>query len=81
MKLNIKAFALACGIVWGLCMFSIGIIDMFTTWGDTLGNIMSTLYIGYKPTVIGSIIGGIWGFADAGIGGACVAWLYNKLAK
>ena len=40
-----------------------------------------TLYIGYKPTVLGSVLGGIWGFFDAGIGGVVVAWLYNMLAK
>ena len=80
-KLNVKAFGLACGITWGAAMFMLGIMDMFTTWGDAWGALMSSMYIGYQPTITGSIIGGIWGFFDAGIGGLAVAWLYNKFAK
>jgi len=80
-KLNVRAFGLACGVTWGLAMFIMGVIDIFTSWGDALGALMSTLYIGYSPTILGSFIGGIWGFVDAGIGGMAVAWLYNKFAK
>ena len=81
MKLNVKAFGLASGIIWALAMFFIGIINMFFAWGGALEQLMSTLYIGYQPTFLGSIIGGVWGFFDAGIGGLIFAWLYNKLAK
>jgi hypothetical protein len=80
-KLDVKAFGLAMGITWGGAMFLLGIVDIFTAWGDWFGLIMSTVYIGYSPTLVGSIIGGIWGFCDAGIGGVVIAWLYNKLAK
>ena len=62
-------------------MFLLGILNMWSDWGRALQEIMASLYIGYKPTFLGSIIGGIWGFVDAGIGGIVVAWLYNKLAK
>ena len=80
-KLNVKAFGLACGIVWGAAMFLLGLMNMCSPWGRALQQGMSTLYIGYKPTISGSLIGGIWGFLDAGIGGVVVAWLYNRLAK
>jgi hypothetical protein len=80
-KLDVKAFGLACGLIWGGAMFLLGVIDIFSTWCDGLGAIMATCYLGYSPTILGSIIGGIWGFCDAAIGGGCVAWLYNKLAK
>ena len=81
MKLDAKAFAISCGVVWGGAMLLLGIINISCSWGAGIEDIMSTLYIGYKPTILGSIIGGIWGFFDAGIGGLIVAWLYNKLAK
>lgn len=81
MKLNIKAFGLACGITWGLGMLCLGLLNTFTGWGAAIENAMSTVYIGYTPTVIGSIIGAIWGFVDAGIGGIVLAWIYNKAAK
>lgn len=80
-KLDVKAFGMALGITWGAAMFGLGVIDIFTAWGDVFGAIMSTVYIGYTPTFLGSIIGGVWGFCDAGIGGLVVAWLYNRLAK
>jgi len=81
MKLNIKAFGLACGIVWGLGMLSLGLMNTFSDWGAGVEGAMATLYIGYTPTLLGSVIGGLWGFADAGIGGLAIAWLYNKFAK
>jgi hypothetical protein len=80
-KLDVKAFGLSVGIVWGLAMLTLGLINTGDHWGSGIVEAMSTLYIGYKPTVLGSIIGGIWGFLDAGIGGVVVAWLYNKIAK
>ena len=80
-KLNVKAFGLACGIVWGGGIFIFGIVGMFSAWGDTWVAVMSSAYLGYQPTFIGSIIGGIWGFLDGGIGGLVLAWLYNKFAK
>lgn len=80
-KLNVKAFGLACGILWGGAMVVVGLIDTVSTWGDAWGALMATVYLGYQPTVLGSIIGGVWGFIDAGIGGLLLAWLYNKFAK
>ncbi|MDD5495650.1 MAG: bacteriophage holin [Candidatus Omnitrophica bacterium] len=80
-KLDAKAFGLACGIIWGALMFIMGMADVYSTWGDRFGSVMASVYIGYSPTIVGSIIGGVWGFIDAGIGGAVLAWLYNKFAK
>ena len=80
MKLNVKAFALACGILWAFGVF-------FLTWWlillegpKTEGCLLNRIYRGYTITPIGSIIGAIWGFFDAGIGGFIFAWLYNLLA-
>ncbi len=80
-KLDVKAFGLSCGIVWGLAMLILGIMDMFSNWGIGITNVMSSLYLGYKPTILGSLIGCLWGFFDAGVGGAVIALIYNKLAK
>ncbi len=80
-KLDVRAFGFAFGIVWGGAMLILGLINTFCVWGSGLESLMATLYIGYKPTILGSIIGGIWGFVDAGIGGLITAWLYNKFAK
>ncbi len=80
-KLDVKAFGLAAGIIWGGAMFFLGLMVMFFNCGAGLENIMTSLYIGYKTTFLGCIIGAAWGFVDAGTGGVIFAWLYNKLAK
>ena len=80
-KLDAKALGLSCGILWGGAMLFLGIFDIFSTWGCGITKVMSTLYIGYQPTVLGSFIGAAWGFVDAGVGGFVFALLYNKLAK
>jgi len=80
MKLNVKAFALTCGLVWGL-----GIV--FLTWwiiafegatGDV--TFLGRVYRGYNISPLGSVIGLVWGLADGAIGGAIFAWLYNLIA-
>lgn len=79
MKLNAKAFALACGLFWGF-----GIL--FLTWWlimlepNPAGCLINRMYPGYTMTPAGSLIGAVWGFFDASIGGFIFAWLYNLLA-
>ena len=80
MRLNVKAFALTCGIVWGLGLF-------FLTWWIILFDgprpeptLIGMVYRGYTLTPAGSIIGLLWAAADGFIGGAIFAWLYNLLA-
>jgi len=80
-KLNVKALGLACGLLWGGTILIMGIIDTLSTWGDAWGQMLASIYLGYTPTISGSIVGGIWGFVVAGISGSILAWLYNKIAK
>jgi len=80
MRLNIKAFALTCGLVWGLGLFFLTwwVIAFEGTTGDI--TLIGHLYRGYSVSPAGSVIGLVWGFFDALIGGAVFAWLYNLLA-
>lgn len=80
MRLNIKSFAAACGLIWGF-----GVL-CFTWWrllfegrkeDDTL---LGHIYRGYSITPIGSLIGFVWGLLDGAAGGLVFAWLYNRLA-
>lgn len=80
MKFNVHSFALTLGIVWGLCALLLGLLATLFGYGMGLVAVFGTLYIGYSATVAGSIIGGVWAFVDAYIGGAIIAWLYNKLS-
>ena len=81
MKLNVKAFALACALVWGFGL-------LFITWwiigfdGATRDpTLIGRLYRGYNISPVGSLIGLVWGFFDALIGGAIFAWIYNFIAS
>jgi len=79
MKLNIKAFALTCALVWGLGVFFLTwwIMAFDGTTGETTW--LGQVYRGYRITPLGSVIGMAWGFADAFAGGLVFAWLYNWL--
>jgi hypothetical protein len=80
MKLNVKAFALTCGLVWGFGVF-------FLTWwviafDGATGEItfIGRIYRGYNISPLGSLIGLVWAVIDGAIGGAIFAWLYNLIA-
>jgi hypothetical protein len=81
MKLNVKAFALTCGLIFGFGLF-------FLTWwiiafdGATgEATFIGRIYRGYTISPGGSVIGLCWAFADWLIGGALFAWLYNGIAS
>ena len=81
-KLDAKAFGLAAGILWGVSLIIMGIAAMIAPeYSGGFVTTIGSLYIGYTATILGCVIGGIWGFVDAGIGGLILAWLYNKLTK
>lgn len=83
MKLNVKAFGLAGGILWGLGLFLMTIIVMLIGqgYGITFLGIISNVYPGYKVTAGGAFLGLVYGFIDGFIGCAVFAWLYNKLVR
>ncbi len=80
MKLNIKAFALTCGLFWGFGLFELTwwIIALEGSTGDP--TLIGRFYPGYSISPAGSFIGLLWGLGDGLIGGAIFAWLYNLLA-
>jgi len=80
MKLDVKAFAITCSLIWGFGLF-------FLTWwviifdgatGET--TLIGRLYRGYSISPQGSVIGLLWALADGFVGGAIFAWLYNWIA-
>lgn len=79
MKLNIKAFAATCGLIWGF-----GILGL--TWWVILFEgsthdlfVLGHIYRGYDISPLGSLIGLAYGLADGAAGGLIFAWLYNVL--
>ena len=78
MRLNVLAFALTCGLLWGLSLFVLTwwIILFEGSTGELLG--IGHIYRGFCISPTGSFIGLAWGLVDGFIGGAIVAWVYNK---
>ena len=72
MKLNVKAFALTCGIIWGLGLF--GLTWWIIAFDGATGErtLIGQCYRGYTISPIGSVIGLGWGWAG-GWSGVCLA--------
>ena len=77
-RLNPKACGLAFGILWAAGVVFMGLLAMVCSWAQPFVNVLSAMYVGYSATIVGCLIGAIWGFLDAFIGGFLFAWLYNK---
>jgi hypothetical protein len=79
MKLDTKAFALTCGLVWGLGLFALTwwVIAFDGATGER--TLIGQIYRGYTISPAGSVIGLLWAFFDGCVGGAIFAWLYNVL--
>jgi len=81
MRLNVKAFALTCAIVWGVGLFLLTWWIMLFDGATGDATWLGSIYRGYGISPIGSVIGLSWGLIDAGICGAIFAWLYNTIAS
>jgi len=79
-KFSPNALGIAIGVIWSAYILFCGIAAMFG-WGTALVETISSLYLGYAPTIPGSIIGAVWGFVDGYIAGVVIAWIYNRIAK
>ena len=81
MKFNVTAFALTCGLLWGMGMFLLTWWVIFFDGMTGEATFLARVYRGYSISGTGSVIGLLWGFFDGFIGGLLFAWLYNSLAN
>ena len=79
MKLDVRAFAITCSLIWGFGLF-------FLTWWIIMFDgptgevtLIGRLYRGYSISPMGSVNGLLWALADGFVGGAIFAWLYNRI--
>jgi hypothetical protein len=79
-KLDPKAFGLACGLFWGGGLFALTWWIMAFDGPSRRRTSIGRFYRGYTLTPLGSLMGLAWAFADGLTGGACFAWLYNRIA-
>lgn len=83
MKFNLKALALAAGILWGAAVLLTSLMNlMWPPYGGAFLSWIASVYPGYAPgSGVGAVIGGLYGFVDGAITGLVFGWLYNALAR
>lgn len=82
MTLSVSALAWAAAIVWGGSMLLVALANLVApTYGVTVLDLASSIYPGYHgPAGIGSVVVvTLYGMLDGAVGGAVLAWLYNRL--
>ncbi|MEW6237564.1 MAG: bacteriophage holin [Candidatus Omnitrophota bacterium] len=80
MNLNVKAFGLAGGLIWGLGLFLLTWWIIAIEGSSGVVPFLGLIYRGYRITPLGSVIGLVWGLIDGFVSGIIFAWLYNCLA-
>ena len=80
MKLDVKAMAITLGLIWGVTLFGMTwwVIAFEGATGEPTP--LGRIYRGYSISPLGSVIGLIWALPDGFIGGALIAWVYNRFA-
>lgn len=79
-KVNIQAFAVTLGLVWGAVVALMAFTALFG-WGDAFVALLSDIYVGYAPGPLGALIGFLWGAAEAAIGVLIIGWVYNRVSS
>ncbi len=83
MRLSIKGMAITLALLWGGCLLTVGLINVFDpAYGTGFLAVMSSVYPGFHAShsLANAIVGAIEATMDGAIAGALVAWLYNKLS-
>ncbi|MGD0680639.1 MAG: hypothetical protein ABR990_01215 [Terracidiphilus sp.] len=84
MKLNIKALAISCAILWGGCVFLVALVNLICgSYAQRFLELLASFYPGYHAThSIGQVaLVTLYAIADGLIGGVVFGWLYNRVAK
>jgi len=81
MKLNVKAFAIASGVIAGLCVFLLTVWFLVMGYGGYNLAKLGSVYLGYSVSWLGAFIGFLYGFIDGLIFGALFSYIYNKVIQ
>ena len=79
MRLNVGAFALTCGLMWGIGLLCLTWWIMAFDGATGEITLIGRVYRGYNISPTGSLVGLGWALIDGSIGGAIFAWLYNLM--
>lgn len=79
-KLDPVKLGVAAGILWGLSLMLMTWISVYTGgYAQGFLDIIMGIYPGYTISLMGGFVGLAYGFVDAMVGFALIAYIYNKL--
>lgn len=81
MPLQVRAFGLAVGLVWGVIILGVSLLVTIKGAGGEHLSRLGLLYPGYRVTYWGSVIGFVWSVIYGFLAGALLAWVYNRLLR
>ena len=73
-ELNAKNLGIAGGILWGLTIFVLTLLSVFTGYASQYLNVIRDIYFWYDITIAGSFIGLLHGFICGFIALYLIAW-------
>ncbi len=76
-RLSPARLGFAFGLLGGLDLLLLGWAGWVWGFAAPFINILGSAYLGYSPTFLGGIVGGIWGFIDFFIFFWLAALIYN----
>jgi len=79
MRIHTKALAISSGIVFGLIVCLKTLAGMYLGYGMECLKIFQSIYPGYSISVVGSIIGLVYGFLSGAIVVGLIGWIYNRI--
>lgn len=81
LKIYPVRLGLAGGILWGLSLFLMTWISMYTGWAMFWLSQWMDVYPGFDLSILGTFIGLIYGFIDGFVGLFLLGWLYNAFGR
>jgi len=80
MRLSARALAISFGLLWGACLFVVGLINLAApSYGADFLRGMGSVYPGFyhARTFLDVLLGTLYGIVDGAVGGWLLGWLYN----
>jgi len=79
MKLDVIGFGVTLGCIWSLCTLVLVLASRRSRKADAIVQLFSKVYRGFEKTLLGALVGAVWGFIDGTVSGLLIAWVYNKI--
>ena len=88
MKLNANALGLTLGVISGVMIAIVTLLNMWWGYANSYTNLLQDIYsfgskysFGYSVSYMGAFMGLIFGFIQGYVTGGLVALIYNKFNK